>query len=143
MQQYYNTLINNLKNKDMKKLSITLLLSLMLLGFSSCDRHFWSVLSGSRWYAVESVQGYTSYPIYTTDFDYMEIQFYTNGTGTMSFYDDYGYWGNYGFEWDDRGDSVIIYYYDGGHDVFYYDYRSGYLYLSRNPYMQNYTVFQH
>jgi hypothetical protein len=127
----------------MKKLSITLLLSVMILGLSSCDSHFWSVLSGSRWYAVEGVEGYSSYPIYTTDYDYMEIQFYTNGTGNMSFYDDYGYWGTYGFEWDDRGDYVIIYYYDGGHDTFYYDYDRGYLYLSRNPYMQNYTVFSH
>ena len=73
----------------------------------------------------------------------MEIQFYTNGTGSMSFYDDYGYWGTYGFEWDDNGSSIRIYYYDGGHDTFYYDLDHGYLYLSRNPYMQNYTVFQH
>lgn len=82
----------------MKKLSITLLLSLMMVGLSSCDKHFWSVLSGHRWYAVEAVEGYTSYPIYTTDYDYMEITFHTNGTGNISYYD-YGYWNTYGFEW--------------------------------------------
>ena len=128
----------------MKKLSITLVVTAMIIGLSSCDtRHFWSVLSGYHWYAIEGVQGMSHYPIYTTDYDYMEIYFATNGTGTMSFYDDSGYWGTYGFEWDDRGDYVIIYYYDGGHDTFYYDTNRGYLYLSRNPYMQNYTVFDH
>ncbi len=108
----------------------------MLLGYSA-------VLSGSRWYAVESVQGYTSHPIYTTDFDYMEIQFYTNGTGIMSFYDDYGYWGSYGFEWDDHNSYVVIFYYDGGQDTYYYDFNLGYLHLSRDPYMSSYTVFTH
>jgi len=129
---------------DMKKLSITLLLTLMIVGLSSCDtRHFWSPLSGYHWYSVEGVDGYSRYPIYSSDYDYMEIYFSTNGTGTMSFYDDYGYWGSYGFEWDDHGDYVVIYYYDGGHDTFYYDYNNGYLFLSRNPYMNSYTVFDH
>lgn len=127
----------------MKKLSITLLLSLMIVGLSSCDSHFWSPLSGSRWYAVEGVDGYSRYPIYENDYDYMEIQFYTNGTGNMAFYDDYGYWVRYDFEWDDHGDYVNIYYYGGGYDTFYYDYRGGCLYMSRNPYMNSYTVFEH
>lgn len=128
----------------MKKLSITLVVTALLIGLSSCDtRHFWSVLSGYHWYAIEGVQRGSRYPIYTTDYDYMEIYFATNGTGTMSFYDDYGYWGNYGFEWDANNGVVRIYYYDGGHDTFYYETNRGYLYLSRNPYMENYTVFDH
>ena len=127
----------------MKKLSITLLLAVMVLGLSSCDSHFWSTLSGSRWFAIEEVQGNFSRPLDSYDYDYMEIQFYTNGTGEMAFYDDLGYWGRYGFEWDDNGRYVSIYYYDGGHEIFYYDYSHGYLYLSRNPYMDTYTVFSH
>lgn len=128
----------------MKKLSITLVVTALLIGLSSCDtRHFWSVLSGYHWYAIEGVQRGSRYPIYTTDYDYMEIYFATNGTGTMSFYDDYGYWGNYGFEWDANNGVVRIYYYDGGHDTFYYETNRGYLYLSRNPYMENYTVFDY
>ena len=114
----------------MKKLSITLLLAVMVLGLSSCDSHFWSTLSGSRWFAIEEVQGNFSRPLDSYDYDYMEIQFYTNGTGEMAFYDDYGYWGRYGFEWDDNGRYVSIY-------------SHGYLYLSRNPYMDTYTVFSH
>lgn len=128
----------------MKKLSITLLLSLIIVGLSSCDtRHFWSTLSGYRWYAIEGVDGYSRYPIYATDNDYMEIHFSTNGTGTMSFYDDLGYWGTYGFEWDEYRDYVNIRYYDGGHDTFYFRTDRGYLYLSRSPYMSTYTVFDH
>ena len=116
----------------------------MIVGLSSCDSHFWSPLSGSRWYAVEGVDGYSRFPIYENDFEYyMEIQFYTNGTGNMAFYDDYGYWVRYDFEWDDHGDYVNIYYYGGGYDTFYYDYRGGYLYMSRNPYMNSYTIFEH
>ena len=126
----------------MKKLSITLLLSLMIVGFSSCDRHFWSVLSGHRWSAIEAVEGYARYPIYTTDYDYMEITFHTNGTGNISYYD-YGYWNTYGFEWDDHGSYVVLYYYGGGQESFYYDTHGGYLYLSRSPYMDNYTVFSY
>ena len=127
----------------MKKLSITLFLTVMMLGLSSCDSHFWTPLSGSRWYAFLEVQGAYERDIYSDDYDYMEIQFYTNGTGVMGFYDDYGDWGEYAFTWDDNGDYVTIWYYDGGHESFYYDYRNGYLYLSRNPYMTNYTVFSH
>lgn len=128
----------------MKKLSITLIVAALLIGLSSCDtRHFWSVLSGARWYAIEGRDGYSSFPIYNTDYDYMEIQFHTNGTGVMSFYDDYHYWCSYGFEWDDNGSYVRIYYHDGGQEIFYYKYQGGYLYLSRDPYMTGYTVFQH
>lgn len=127
----------------MKKLSIILLLSLMMVGFSSCDRHYWSPLSGSRWHAIEGVDGYSRYPIYSNDYDYMEIQFYGDGTGTMAFYDDYGYWINYSFDWDDHGDYVTIYYFDGGQEFFYYDFDGAYLYLSRSPYMSSYTVFSH
>ena len=126
----------------MKKLSITLFVTAMLIGLSSCDvNHFWSVLSGYDWYAIEGVDGYSRYPIYTTDYDYMEIRFNTNGTGVMRFYDDYGYWGSYGFEWDEHRDYVEIFYYDGGRDTFYFRVDRGYLYLSRNPYMNSYTVF--
>lgn len=127
----------------MKKLSITLLLTVMLLGLSSCDDHFWSPLSGGRWYAVMGVQGSYSYDIYEQDPDYMEIQFYSDGTGTMAFYDDWGHWGKYSFEWDDHYDYVIIYYYDGGRDTFYYEMDNGYLCLSRNPYLTTYTMFSH
>ncbi len=128
----------------MKKLSITLFVAAMLIGLSSCDGdHFWSVLSGHTWYAFEGGDYAGSYPIYEGDSDYMVITFHTNGTGSMSFYDEAGYWDNYGFEWDDRGDSVIIYYYDGGHDTFYYEYRGGVLYLSRDYNMRNYTAFSH
>lgn len=126
----------------MKKLSITLVLTAMIIGLSSCDtNHFWSSLSGYDWYAIEGVDGYSRYAIYPNDYDYMEIRFNTNGTGVMSFYDDYGYWGSYGFEWDEYRDYVKIYYYDGGYDIFYFRTDRGYLYLSRNPYMNSYTVF--
>ena len=126
----------------MKKLSITLLLAAMLVGLSSCDtRHFWSALSGFKWYAVEGVDGYSRFPIYTTDCDYMEIYFRTDGTGTVSFYDDFHYWVTYSFEWDEYRDYVTLYYYSGGHDTYYFDTKGGYLYLSRNPYMNSYTVF--
>lgn len=132
------------KIKYMKKLSITLLLAVMLVGLSSCDtRHFWSALSGYHWYAIEGVDGYSRFPIYTTDYDYMEIYFSTDGTGTVKFYDDYGYWGSYGFEWDEYRDYVTLYYFAGGHDTYYFDTKGGYLYLSRNPYMNSYTVFAH
>lgn len=127
----------------MKKLSIILLLSLMMIGFSSCDRHYWSPLSGSRWYAIEGVDGYSRFPIYNSDMDYMEIQFFGDGTGRMEFYDDYGYWIYLDFDWDDHGDYVAIYYLDGGQEYFYYDYEGGCLYLSRSPYMSSYTVFSH
>ncbi len=130
----------------MKKLSITLLLTVMLVCLSSCDsRHFWSSLSGYRWYAVEVVQGYSSYPIYTTDLDYWEIYFRTDGTGTLSLYDEYDNWRwrTYSFEWDEYRDYVTIYYYGGGHDTYYFETRGGYLYLSKDPYMQNYIVFAH
>lgn len=127
----------------MKKLSITLVVTAMLIGLSSCDtKHFWSVLSGYHWYAIEGVQGGSRYPIYTTDYDYMEIYFATNGTGTVSFYDN-GYWGTYSFEWDENNGMIRLYYYDGGQETFYYDTNRGYLYLSHNPYMQNYTVLTH
>ena len=90
------------KIKYMKKLSITLLLAVMLVGLSSCDtRHFWSA------------------------------------------HDDDGYWGSYGFEWDEYRDYVTLYYFAGGHDTYYFDTKGGYLYLSRNPYMNSYTVFAH
>ena len=126
----------------MKKLSITLLLMLVLVGLSSCDtRHFWSSLSGYHWYAIEGVEGYSRYPIYNTDLDYWEVYFSTDGTGVLSCYDDFGYWRTYSFEWDEYRDYVEIYYYGGGRDTYYFDTRGGYLYLSRNPYMQNYTVF--
>ena len=42
----------------MKKLSITLLLAVMVLGLSSCDSHFWSTLSGSRWFAIEEKEAW-------------------------------------------------------------------------------------
>lgn len=126
----------------MKKLSITLLLAAMLVGLSSCDtRHFWSALSGFKWYAVEGVDGYSRFPIYTTDYNYMEIYFRIDGTGTVSFYDDFHYWVTYSFEWDEYRDYVTLYYYSGGHDTYYFDTKGGYLYLSRNPYMNSYTVF--
>ena len=127
----------------MKKLSITLLLTVMLVGLSSCDtRHFWSSLSGYKWYAIEGVDGYSRYNIYPTDFDYMEIYFRTDGTGSVWFYDDYG-WVTYDFEWDEYRDYVTLNYYGGGHDTYYFDTKGGYLYLSRNPYMNSYTVFAH
>lgn len=100
-------------------------------------------ITGDKWCAIEHVESYVHYPIYTTDFDYMEIQFYTNGTGSMWFYDAYGYWGAYGFEWVDYGSNIKISYYDGGQDTFYYELNSEYLYLSRNPNMYRFTVFQH
>lgn len=53
----------------MKKLSITLLLAVMVLGLSSCDSHFWSTLSGSRWFAIEEVQGNFSRPLDSYDYD--------------------------------------------------------------------------
>ena len=41
----------------MKKLSITLLLTVLAVTLSSCDKHFWSSLSGGTWYATAEVQG--------------------------------------------------------------------------------------
>ncbi len=88
------------------------------------------------------MDGYSRYNIYPTDFDYMEIYFRTDGTGSVSFYDDYG-WVTYGFEWDEYRDHVRLFYYDGGSDTYYFDTKGGYLYLSKNPYMNSYTVFAH
>jgi hypothetical protein len=127
----------------MKKLNITLFLLLLTIGLSSCDSHFWSPLSGSRWYAYLEVQGNWERDIYEDDANYMEISFHADGTGNVSFWDDYGYWVTYQFEWDDHGDYVTLYYYDGGYDTFYYDYYSGRLRLSREYSMYSYTEFTH
>lgn len=128
----------------MKKLSIVLVVMTMIIGLSSCDvNHFWSSLSGYNWYAVEGVDGYSRYPIFVDDLDYIEIRFSTNGTGVIKFYDDFGIWNSYGFEWDEHRDYVELFYYDGGRETFYFRVERGYLYLSRNPSMNSYTVFRH
>ena len=127
----------------MKKLNITLFLLLLTIGLSSCDSHFWSPLSGSLWYAYLEVQGNWERDIYEDDANYMEISFHADGTGNVSFWDVYGYWVTYQFEWDDNGDYVTLYFYDGGYDTFYYDYYSGRLRLSREYSMYSYTEFTH
>lgn len=128
----------------MKKLSITLLLALFVIGLSSCDSHFWSPLSGSRWYSYLEVQGNYERDIYEGDANYIEISFYGDGTGEMYFWDEYYGWVTERFDWDDyRGDYVTIYYYDGGQDIFYYDYHNGRLRLSRDRTFYSYTEFCH
>ena len=127
----------------MKKLNITLFLLLLTIGLSSCDSHFWSPLSGYRWYAYLEVEGNWERDIYENDASYMEIYFHTDGKGEISYYDDFGYWVTYQFDWDDRGDYVTLYYYGGGYDSFYYDYYNGRLRLSRNYSMYSYIEFYH
>jgi len=127
----------------MKKLSITLLLTVLTLGLSSCDNHFWSPLSGSRWYAYLEVQGDFERDIYSTDYNYVEIVFHTNGSGVIGYYDDFGYWAEYQFDWEDCGDYVTLYYYGGGSESFYYEYYHGYLRLSRSYSMYSFTEFRH
>ena len=128
----------------MKKLSITLLLALFVIGLSSCDSHFWSPLSGSRWYSYLEVQGNFERDIFPGDANYIEISFHADGTGEMYFWDDYYGWVTERFEWDDyRGDYVDIFYYGGGQDRFYYDYHNGYLRLSREWGFYSYTEFTH
>lgn len=126
----------------MKKLSITLMLTILAIGLSSCDKHFWSNLSGGTWYSYLEVQGAYERDLYPNDINYMEITFHTNGTGVVGFYDDFGHWGDYGFNWEDRGSYVTLYYYDGGSDTYYYDYYNGYLRLSRSYSMYSFTEFR-
>lgn len=133
----------------MKKLSITLLLALFVIGLSSCDSHFWSPLSGSRWYSYLEVQGNYERDIYEDDASYMEISFYGDGTGEMSFwyYDEYDHnyhWVSERFDWDDRGECVEIYYHSGGPgDIFYYEYHNGRLRLSESRSFINFIEFCH
>lgn len=127
----------------MKKIGIAFMLSVMMLGLSSCNDHFWSVLSGSRWYAYLEVQGNFERDIYENDLNYMEFQFYTNGTGDVGYYDDYGRWVKEGFDWEDHGDAVSIYYYAGGSDYYYYDYNRGILMLAKDRSFYNYVAFSH
>ena len=126
----------------MKKITISLMLLVIAVGLSSCDTHFWSSFSGGgTWCAYLEVQGYSERDVYPGDYDYMEFTFYTNGTGKVGFYDDYGYWGEYGFYWDDYSTYIDIQYYDGGADRYYYDYYHGYLRLSKQYSMYTYMEF--
>lgn len=126
----------------MKKLSITLMLTVLTVALSSCDQHFWSSLSGGTWYATSEVQGNYGVNLYPDDINYMEITFYTNGTGVVKFYDDWGRWGSYGFDWDDHGSYVTLRYYDGGYDTYYYEYHNGYLQLSRSASFYTFIEFR-
>lgn len=128
--------------KKLTKISMSLVLAVMAIGFGSCDAdHFWSDLSGGTWKAVYIHNNGRDYDLNTNDDDYVEFHFGTDGRGHMSYWKG-NTWVTEYFIWDDdrRGEVRIEF---ENRDVvrYYFDYVRGHLYLSETADMYNYTAY--
>lgn len=68
----------------------------LVASLSSCTVDNGSLSAGGNW----SLTYINNSPVYTDDYDYCEFQFYSNGTGYYSFYDDFGRWSSLYVTWD-------------------------------------------
>ena len=129
----------------MKKIYYMLLLAALSMTMVSCDDNWDSPyyvddIVGS-WVSYYGHDGYGEYDIIGRD--QVRYDFYSNYTGRYTYYTYYGGMDFVDFDWQIRGDRLIIYYYDGDSEYLYYGYdRNGDLILSTDSRFYQYTAYR-
>ena len=128
----------------MKKIYYMLLLAALSMTMVSCDDNW-----DSPYYVDDIVGSWVSY--YGHDMkgeydiigrDQVRYDFYSNYTGRYTYYTYYGGMDFVDFDWQIRGDRLIIYYYDGDSEYLYYGYdRNGDLIMATDPHFYQYTAY--
>ena len=95
-----------------------------------------------RWQSVFEVEGNNRWNIDSNKID--NYQFYYNGTGTYSYYNNHGQWTSVGFIWSENMNRRELYirYDDNVSETIYYDYGSDGLLFSRNSDFYSYVGYR-
>jgi len=128
----------------MKKIYNMLLLAALSMTMFSCstwDSPYYVDDIVGTWVSYYGHDGYGDYDIW--GYDQVTYEFYSNYTGRYYYYSYYGTMYYLLFDWDTRGDRLIIYYEDGDNDYLYYGFdRNGDLILSTDSRFYQYTAYR-
>ena len=127
----------------MKKIYYLMLLAFMSMAMTLCDSwdspYYVEDIVGS-WVSYYGHDGYGEYDI--LGYDVVRYDFYTNYTGRYTYYSHYGL-SYVDFDWNTRGDRLIIHYYDGDVEYLYYGYdRNGDLIMATDSHFYHYTAYR-
>lgn len=128
--------------KKVRVLLMAALVSVMALGFASCeDDNFYRGSVVGVWELESDEYGYVG------DYDVDKYRFNYDGTGVYGCYDSYGRWvadipfiWDYG--WDGEGSVCIDFGANGGVYYYYYDFDGPYLVLSQDPRFRSWLSYR-